>query len=378
MTRIESALAGIVLLLSGCAHPAASYRLAHPGASLILIPPGVKDASAANASVRVSPGHSAKNVCAPSPGGLRIQGKAVIVSREALTAATNTELQSWTASLEKNGCIRAGQSFALMNAMLDSLPLEVAKRYSLRGVGTDLTAVNALRVVSPVLRPGAPADAGKSADETTSVKPGQKPGSIDVEVKSSADVTGYEVAWYDFLQRTDGPGFRIVPRNAEIHVAGSVEKKPGPQTNRFALDPDARWFRYFLMTRQASDRNDYNIVLLSGATAAELEARTEAFQKDATAYLRSADKNSYAAMTPAIGVNPYLRVTVNGTVSDIEPGTTVRKAIEQSEGRGKAAAVLPRLRILKPRQGRFIPVELDSGTGDVLNLMLEGGEEITW
>jgi hypothetical protein len=376
MSRRGALLTPIAILASACAHPPNSFRLIQNN---VLVPPGVKDASVVTASVALPP-HRGKPNCAPSPSGLRIAGKRIIVTRDAINATTTDELDGWMASLERAGCVSSGESFALTASLIDALPLEIAKRRSLRtpAQGIDLTSVNSLRVVSPVFRPGTPRDAASLPGEPTKVEQAGSPYSINVEIKQNSDLTGYEIAWYDLRERTDGDGFRIVPRNAEVHIDGKVEPEPGPRENRFALDSEARRFRYFLMTRASTDRNDYNIVILSAPTLGDLEARTQAFAKDAMGYLRSADRKSYAAMTPEYGVNPYVRVKVRNTDLDVGVGATIRAAIEQSAGRGSAPGVLAQLTVRKPHNGKLSLVEWDRTKQDILNLPLEGGEEISW
>jgi hypothetical protein len=378
MSRRGSILTLVAILASACAHPPNSFRLIQ---NSVLVPPGVKDASVNMAWVPL-PARRGKPKCAPSPSGLRIAGRRIIVTREALASATPEELRSWTASLEMTGCIGSGASFALMAALIDSLPLQLSRRSSLRGEGlsvrgvTDLTSVNSVKIVSPVFRPGSPA--GATAIEPATVSLGDHPGAINVDLKANPDLTGYEIAWYDIQPRSDGPGFHIVPRAAEIHIGDRVEKETAPRVNRLAVAPDARWFRYFLMTRSSTNRNDYNVVVLSAPTASELEARTHAFETDAGAYLQSSAKTSYAAMTPQFGVNPYIRVKVKHAETDLELGATVRTAIEQSAGKGSAVAALAQLTVRKPYKGKLSTVEWDRTKQDILNLPLEGGEEITW
>jgi hypothetical protein len=378
MSRRGATLIPIAILAGACAHPPNSFRLIQNN---VLVPPGVRDASVATASVPL-PAHRGKPNCAPSPSGLRIAGKRMIVTRDALNATTAEELDGWMASLEKMGCVGSGESFALTASLIDALPLPLSRRSSLRGEGlsvrgvTDLTSVNSIKIVSPVFRPGSPAGAG--AIEPPTVSPGDRPGSINVELKANPDLTGYEIAWYDIQPRPDGPGFHIVPRGAEVHIGYRVEKETAPRVNRLAVAPDARWFRYFLMTRSSTNRNDYNIVVLSAPTASELEARTQAFQEDAVAYLQSAAKTTYAAMTPEFGVNPFIRVKAKQAEVDLELGATVRAAIEQSAGKGSAPGVLAQLTVRKPHNGKMSLVEWDRTRQDILNLPLEGGEEISW
>jgi hypothetical protein len=261
------------------------------------------------------------------------------------------------------------QTAELTTSILNTLPLNVSTRRRLRGElsavqgSIDLMTATSLRVVSPVFRTGAPA--GKAIAAPGNVSAGAN-GGLEVELKANPDLIGYEVAWYDVKKRDDGPGLRIVPREAETHIGGAVEKGLTPRVNRLDTDPAARWFRYFVMTR--ASRNDYNIAVLAGRTKGELESRSEAFRKDAALYLESAPKASYAAMTGEIGVNPYVRVKINGVEVDIAMGSSLGQAI------GGAGAT--QLTVLKPHVRGLALVEAEREV--LLNLPLEGGEEITW
>jgi len=77
-------------------------------------------------------------------------------------------------------------------------------------------------------------------------------------------------------------------------------------------------------------------------------------------------------------------VKVNGVETDVPMGSSIRQAIEQTTGRGAASNALVRLSVLKPYhvqklpRARLFPVEWDHRTQDILNLTLEGGEQIAW
>jgi hypothetical protein len=314
---------------------------------------------------------------------MRIKRKSLTVSHPLLARSTSDELDKWVASLEDNGCIPEGQASALKASLIDALPLDVAQRRTLQGEGLavkgslNITAVNAFRVVSPVFRKGTPAAATALAVEQPLVT-GTGDGVVNVQARANPDLTGYEIAWYDVRHRDSAPGFRVVPRGAEIHIADKVERENVPLVNHFDFEPDARCFRYFLMTHLSTDRNDYEIVLLSAPTPRELELRTDAFRKDAAGYLHSAPHKSYAAMSHGIGVNPYIRVMLNGTQTDLQPGETLRHAVDQAAGPGSSSRVLRRLSVLKPHNGKLAQIEWDHASQDILNLTLEGGEQITW
>jgi hypothetical protein len=342
----------------------------------------MKDASVRKVNLRI-PAHPAKAVCSPSPSGLRIERKSVIVSLQVLALSTSDELDRWAASLEHNGCIPKGQALALKASLIDALPLDLAKRRTLQGEGLaikgslNITTVNAFRVVSPVFRKGTPVGTATLSTEQPRVTD-TGDGVVNIQARANPVLTGYEIAWYDVRHRDSEAGFRVVPRGAEIHIADKVEPESAPLVNHFDFEPDARWFRYFLMTHLSTDRNDYEIVLLSATTPRELEVRTDAFRKDAAGYLHSAPHRSYAAMSQGIGVNPYIRVMLNGTEADLQPGETLRHAVDQAAGPGYSSHALRSLSVLKPHNGKLARIEWDHATQDILNLTLEGGEQITW
>ena len=383
---VKLQVAIIAATLTACAHPASSFRLVSRTPGVLLIPPRVKDASVDTATLRLRRGR-AKAACLASAGGLRISGKSVVVNRDLLAASAPGELDNWAAALEKAGCIGSGETLVLKTTVVDSLPLAPFQRLRLREYefatagSADLSSVNSLRVVSPVFRKGAPAGSSVLADDKSIVSAGPH-GSINVDLNANPDLRGYEIAWYDVKDRPDGPGFYIAPRSAEVHIAEKVEQVATPGTNQFVFEPAARWFRFFVKTHLSA--NDYNIVLLSGSNTSDLESRTVGFHKEAAAFLQSVGKTSYVVIGKEIEVNPYIRVRVNGVETDVPMGSSLRQAIEQTAGRGTAVNALARLSVMKPYRGqkaaraRLAPVEWDHGKQDILNLTLEGGEQIAW
>lgn len=339
------------VFLDACAHPAASFRLVRTPASLVIVPPRVKDASVQQSSIRLAANVAASPCVAGS--GLHVAGKTLVVSRAIVAAATADDVDRWAACFD--------------SSLVDAVPLDLSKRRALVTTSA-LKGFSSLRVVSPVFRAGVDPASPVVMDEPAEVT--GTSASITIGLKSNPDLTGYEVAWYDVQPRSDGPGLRIVPRGAEVHVNGEVENKPAPAVNRFDFSTDARWFRYFVMTRVTSEKNDHNIVLIGASSATQLEGRTAAFRKDATGYLQSAEPKSYAALSGAFGVNPYIRIKVNGEERDVSPGATVGQVIDRSH--------LANLKIIKPYRGKMAPVQWDRTNEDVLSLPLEGGEELSW
>jgi hypothetical protein len=301
------------------------------------------------------------------------------VTREWLGSKTADELAGWAANYDGNGCLPAATAAALPATVVDSLPLDLNRRRQLKSPplatrgSLELTSASSLRVVSPVFRSAGPSTA--LGQRVARVSEGPR-NTINVELEANEELAGYEVAWYDVKARDDGSGLTIVPRSAEVHLGDKVEKTLAPRVNHLYLNPDARWLRYFVMTRAAE--NNYNIVVLTGPTPAELERRSTAFRNDASAWMAAAPTGSYASMTREVGVNPFLRVSIQGSPADIPAGSSLAQAIEHVTGAGTAAKARATLSLRKLHRGKLVPVDWDRKSLEILELAIEGGEEISW
>jgi hypothetical protein len=364
-----AALAG-----AGCAHPVRAFRLTGP---TTMIPPGPKDATVARAAVPI-PRIPKKTVCAASPHGLSIErkgrtGARVVVTRQAMEAMTAQELYSWTLGLETGGCLPVNESARLAANIVDALPLSIQKRTQLLQGRNDLTPANSLRVVAPVVKPGSALPDGPLA-EIQSVSEGSKPGSIDVDVKAKPEVIGYEIDWYDFAPQESGPGYRLVPRSAEVHIGGQVQHPDATSVKRFEFGPAARWYELYMMTKVSS--NDFDFVVFSARTSEELHKSVAAFQTDAAKYLETADPHTYTVLPHGSGINAYIRVRLNGVLTDLQKPVSIRQAIAQAKG--NPASALATLKVRKLHDETLYPVQWPAGSDAILSLPLEGGEEIEW
>ena len=101
-----------------------------------------------------------------------------------------------------------------------------------------------------------------------------------------------------------------MPRSAEIHMGDNVEHPAAPSATRFQFGPDARWYELYMMTKVSA--NDFDFVVFSARTSAELQDDVAAFQRDSVAFLRTADPASYTVLPHGTGINAYIRVQVNG------------------------------------------------------------------
>ncbi len=356
----------IILALAGCAKKPSAFRLATPGNVATLIPPDAKDATVEQAIVRIPP-VARKISCAPSPHGLIVSRKGIVVTRTAIDATPPAELFAWTVDLEKQGCLPANQAFQTAERIIDAVPLTLNKRFQLVQGRGDLRPTNSLRVVAfSVMKPGS----SGPVLEIQSMKPGTG-ANIDVDVKSSSDVLGYEIDWYDFAPQAGEAGYRVVPRSAEVHIGDNVTHPAAPTITRFDFPGAARWYELYMMTKVSS--NDFDFVVFSAKSSGDLASSVASFQTDAAKFLASSDAHSYTVLPHGSGINAYIRVKVHGAMVDLPKGSSVRQAIGQDP-----APLLPRLRVLKLHDGKLFPVIWPPGTDEILSMGLEGGEEIDW
>jgi len=364
----------LTVCLSSCAPHAGVFRLTVQANVTTIVPPASKNITATSSALKIASIPRRAN-CGPSPHGLRIERKGafgrsrVVVTREALEATTADELLLWTVGLEKQDCIPLHEAFRLADNIIDAVPLDVAKRSQLLKARVELTSINSLKVVSPITQAGEAVSLG----EVTSILQGEGQGRLGVDVKAS-NVTGYEIDWYDFVPREAGRGYRIVPRSAEAHIDNRIKRLSAPSGVRFSLNPDARWYQLFMMTKLSG--NDFDYVVLSARTPVELQNHGVAFGRDSGGFIRTADPTTYAVLPHGTGINAYIRVRLNDVWTDEARGSTVRQVIGKSAS--DLRSLLPRLTIQRLHDGNLYPVKWDRSMDKILDLPLEGGEEIKW
>jgi hypothetical protein len=399
------------LALHGCAARSgpATYRLVRDNERRILVPPGVKDPAVSRRTFDVRTAGNAAS-CGGREGGVEIRprgrgGLRVTVDRDLLREQPAASLAHWAGSLEQGGCLAPGEGFALATRVAQSVPLEFPIEQRLldqdtRSSGyTDLRPGSKLRVVSPAFREAAPPDAVAIAES----KVNASQTGLNIELRASPDLIGYETAWYDVEPRARGGGARIVPLFAELNREGEVTRLQSPRVNYLEFDPAMAYFRMLFMTRRTGS-NDHDIYVLAAPTQQKLERQTRALeegtesctatagQSEGTARpgLPQGEKLAAAAAQAAPGepegacviaprqvaIVALLRLTVQGKEVAVHTGAVLGNALEEA---GVAAEqVLPTLMVRKLYEGRLTPVEFPAGRIDILALPLSGGEEIRW
>ena len=347
------------LLLTSCAvrQPAPrTWRFA----DRILMPPGVgsPDLAARTFSAPIA----VTGNCLVSEA-LSIQRRRsriiVTVHRETLLRQPPGWLADWIDRAVSEGCIPVGQGPLLTARILESLPLPAgAALRLLRAEGrynfVELFPGSRIQVVSPVLRSGTTLDAAPDSP----MKVSGKDTSIQVEMQAPANLIGVETAWYDLVAKPDGRGSTIVPTSARITIGGQAEDRPAPAVNLFRFPPEVGFYRLFYKADQSE-------VLALAPTRAALPTDPDTCGQPAC-----------VPIPRGVGVNPYMRIEVNGAPLTVPVSATVRSVLQAAKQRPED--VLPTLVISKPFAGRPTAVEFDRGRQDILNLTLTGDEQIRW
>jgi hypothetical protein len=359
-------LSGAALTNFGCAgRGPRTYRLTQH----LLVPPGVADPAVTARTVPVDVAVTRRNCVVPGVDiELRRRGKfaRVTVSRAALTGRPAGWLMTWTAALEAQGCLAAGDGLRLARWVAESLPLDPSTPLRLldspQRFQQDLGPENRIQSDGPIYREGTPAD--EPAIQSVKMR-GQ---SMEVEL-SSPNLLGYETAWYAVRPKAAGRGFTIVPLYAERHIQGAVERRPAPTTNYFRFREEAAFYRFVF-------RGSHTIILLSAPTRAELDRTSQALT-DGPAACGSLPAGTCVLLPSNVGANVMIAVTVNGREIALPPGASVRRAITEA-GEAKPERVLSQLSLRKPYRDRLTPVEFSPDSAEILGITLLGGEEISW
>ncbi len=197
-------------------------------------------------------------------------------------------------------------------------------------------------------------------------------------VKPSAKtLLGYETANYTFVR--EGPDGRTRLRLAsatEILIgAEPAEKRTLHNELPFSTSP-ARFRLLFMTDETTSDRITRAVVLSAPdeTKLAQAVARRGNRPDDFCTTLSIADVNC-TILPKNFGVSSELRVRVNHKDAFVRIGGMVQEVLnlENTE-----AGPPPSLKILRPFQGRLIPIKFDRSSGDILRLVLLPGDQITF
>jgi len=195
--------------------------------------------------------------------------------------------------------------------------------------------------------------------------------------RSAKTLLGYETANYTFVR--EGPDSRTRLRLAsatEVLIgAEPIEKRTLHKELPFSKSP--AHFRLLFMTDETTSERITRAVLLSAPDETKLAqaiARRGNRPEDFCTTLSITDVNC-TILPKNFGVSPELRVRLNQKDAFVRVGGIVQEVLnlENTE-----AGPPPSLRVLRPFEGRLIPIEFDRSSGDILRLVLLPGDKITF
>ncbi|MGA9623005.1 MAG: hypothetical protein WBL65_06875 [Bryobacteraceae bacterium] len=370
MSRALAAALLLSLVTTGCA-VRQTYRLVKQGAGSVLIPPGVSrpDVAQRTFTADIAAGHGS---CGPAEGAIAIQSRhgrvRITVTRGPLLKQPAGWLSAWTAQAEAQGCIAAGEGLKLAARIVEALPLDPRAAWRLLHANdlqtgyVDLGPETRLQVVSPILREGSPPDA-PILDASNLTGEGNR---LTLDLNPTPNLVGYETAWYAVQPKSGQIGFAITPLSAERHIQGKVEPAAAPATNHLKFEPQAAYYRLFYKT----DQGQVVEVVLAAPTRAELDRQTRKFNSD-PALCAQVPTQACVVIPKRVALNPFLVIAVNGSDTMVPVGSTVRAAIHLDR-------VPPDLKVYKLYAEEPVPVEFDRSSPEILGLVLNGGERISW
>jgi hypothetical protein len=367
-------LVTLILLSLACTRQTVPgvYRFISTGPTRLLVPPGISDPARNRATFDFPLAKPVSPECRTRDEVFRVDPHRAFlrigIQRDALLARPPRWLGDWTAALEQQGCIDPGKSRLLAERIVESVPMDPAVAYRLLHPAaadfTDLVPGFRLKLVSPILRDGAPAGASAITTDTVSGSDAK----LSLTLRTSSDFLGYEISWYGV--EADG---RLAFATAESHIGNQVTASVAPRVNYFAFPETASCYRLFYLTRVS--QADHNAVVLSASTRAELDRQTPSFVRDPDACTKAA--RACVALSNEVGLTIYFTVNLNGAPHNVPADSTIADAL-RSAGVRDPASVLPSLTVRRNYKGAAIPVEFDRTRPDILTLKLMGREDIRW
>ncbi len=342
----------------------------------LLLPPDLTTADIETRSFKTAlpAGHGP---CPPNSEAITLKTKGktatITVNRAALSQQRGGWLSNWAASLESQKCLPRIQAFQLAEQIAVSVPLDPSMAYRLLqtdnmlGGTVGLGTSDYLMVVSPLMK-----DSTKPLIENETLSGNGV--TLNLTAKSTDNLIGFERALYKVQRIPNGNGYSITPQYADRHIDGKIERNAQPVTNYFRFPPEGAHFRVFYKTGE----NDFTALVVAARTPDELDVRTGKLSASNSAALCQKESENMCILIPkAVAINPVVAVSINGEEKFQIRGTSLQTALQLS-GQTKLETILPRLKITKPWKGQPTPVQFDPTSSAILELILQGGETISW
>jgi hypothetical protein len=264
--------------------------------------------------------------------------------------------------LVQKGCLSSIEDQHLLRAIVERFPLPPDVAYLLRygsyGIsgGIDLSSDFRLQVISPVyLNTAVPSDGAMAP---------------------AKQVIGYEYAYYDLKSsQKDGRTKMSLDSVTENDQGSKVSIHKSTTQNPSPFPESPGYFR--LLFRREASSADHVVTIIGAPDQATLDRATKQRESGPMESCQGVSGPGVTCVTFSsdFGVNPQMRVLVNGQETFVGISGTVRDALNLN----RPGAVAPKtLMVRRIFQGRLIPVKFDPASDDILHLVLMPGDEISW
>jgi hypothetical protein len=254
-------------------------------------------------------------------------------------------------NLEVAGCLKPGEAAPLLTRAIEGLALPSRVAYYLRhGTSINEGFVDLL----PPFR----------------IK-------IVVPIHEQGKVVGFETAWYTLTPRGRNDGHKLTLERVESFVGGKLNTQTKPSHASVLPPSTLSFYRLFFLTRRSPQ--DHDILLLGAKERQAIEAHSAAIRKQGESVCSTLQARDVHCIKVPMhsAVSAELRVKAKDRFVYVPFGGTVSDAL-RAAGLQKTAEALPTLKITRPYAKTIAPVEFDAKTPDALQLVLIGGEELTW
>ena len=372
-------LFGAIWLSSlGCAARGhGTYRVLDRPDRAVLVPPDVRVLYGNSETLTLRPATRQTECPAPGPGIHVTAGRNKVkmsIRQDAFAGRQGGWLSRLADELGDKGCLPRGGEQRFVRTVLEAFPVGVRETYGaafgqpVTSRFTDFRPGRILKIVGPVLR-----DAAERADlkVESAVQDGSR--GLSLDVRSSENLLGYEESRY--VIATDAAGdLRLDHDYTRLYRNGEMTAPERPTATDAGFVPGGRFLRMIYLTRVA-ETGDHDVLLVSGATRAELEARSEAVSDEPGRCQDSRSGDWCTRVSRDLSLNVFVTVTLNGIEVDTAPGIPLGQFLRNGFGSG-AGAVPDELQVWRPHRSRLAAVEFDPRSTAILSLPLLGGERI--
>jgi hypothetical protein len=226
-----------------------------------------------------------------------------------------------------------------------------------------------LQVMTPIMVEGTDPDAPIIEAATITVSGN----TVNVDGRFTTNPLGYETTSYSVQAKNHAPGVSISAASVDRHIAGQSERVSAPIHNYFQAFGSAAFYELFYK----GGETEFTALIVGGLDKSDLDRRTALLKNGTVSSCETLNHEMCVAIPKRVAINPMVLVIVNGSETLLSWGATVATAI-RATGQPQPNTVLAHSSILKPYRDGLAAIDFDQQDSAILNLVLMGGETISW